>query len=197
MFNGKIFVRPDAQKTDAKQTNQALLLSDDAAINTKPQLEIFADDVKCTHGATVGQLDREALFYLRSRGISDEQARDLLIYAFASDVVERHRVPEVRAAARRGPAGRAGAAGASSLRGSRHEHGRRSSASDRRTAEPDGFDVERVRRDFPILAGAGPRQAAGLPGQRGHHPEAAGGDRRDRRLLRHTTTRTSTAASTS
>ena len=69
VFNGKIFVRQDAQKTDAKQTNKMLLLSDDATINTKPQLEIFADDVKCTHGATVGQLDDEQLFYLRSRGI--------------------------------------------------------------------------------------------------------------------------------
>ena len=72
VFNGKIYVRQDAQKTDAKQTNKTLLLSDDATINTKPQLEIFADDVKCTHGATVGQLDDEAIFYLRSRGIGSE-----------------------------------------------------------------------------------------------------------------------------
>ena len=69
VFNGKIFVRKDAQKTDAKQTNKVLLLSDDATINTKPQLEIFADDVKCTHGATVGQLDAAQVFYLQSRGI--------------------------------------------------------------------------------------------------------------------------------
>ena len=69
VFNGKIYVRQDAQKTDAKQTNKTLLLSEDATINTKPQLEIYADDVKCTHGATVGQLDDEAIFYLRSRGI--------------------------------------------------------------------------------------------------------------------------------
>jgi Fe-S cluster assembly protein SufD len=96
VFNGKIFVRLDAQKTDAKQTNQTLLLSDDATINTKPQLEIFADDVKCTHGATVGQLDDEALFYLRSRGLSKEEARRLLIYAFANDVVSRIQVPELR-----------------------------------------------------------------------------------------------------
>ena len=75
VFNGKIIVRPDAQKTDAKQTNRALLLSEDAQINTKPQLEIFANDVKCTHGAAVGQLDDEALFYLRSRGLSDPEAR--------------------------------------------------------------------------------------------------------------------------
>lgn len=91
VFNGKIVVHPDAQKTDAKQTNQAILLSADATLNTKPQLEIFADDVKCTHGATVGQLDEEALFYLRSRGISHRRARDLLIRAFADDVI--HRVP--------------------------------------------------------------------------------------------------------
>ena len=69
VFNGKIIVRPDAQKTDAKQTNRALLLSEDAQINSKPQLEIFANDVKCTHGAAVGQLDEEAVFYLRSRGL--------------------------------------------------------------------------------------------------------------------------------
>ena len=75
VFNGKIIVRPDAQKTDAKQTNRALLLSDDATINTKPQLEIFADDVKCTHGAAIGQLDEEALFYLRARGLTERGAR--------------------------------------------------------------------------------------------------------------------------
>lgn len=87
VFNGKIIVRPDAQKTDAKQTNKALLLSDDATINTKPQLEIFADDVKCTHGAAIGQLDEDALFYLRARGISAIDARNILIHAFASDVL--------------------------------------------------------------------------------------------------------------
>ena len=88
VFNGKITVRPDAQKTDAKQTNKALLLSDDASINTKPQLEIFADDVKCTHGATVGRLDEMALFYLKSRGVGAENARALLTYAFAAEVLE-------------------------------------------------------------------------------------------------------------
>jgi Fe-S cluster assembly protein SufD len=87
VFNGKIFVRQDAQKTDAKQTNKALLLSDDAQVNTKPQLEIFADDVKCTHGAAIGQLDEDALFYLRARGIGRDEARDLLIRAFASEVL--------------------------------------------------------------------------------------------------------------
>lgn len=89
VFNGKIFVRQDAQKTDAKQTNKTLLLSDSARMDTKPQLEIFADDVKCTHGATVGQLDEEQVFYLRSRGIDETTARDMLTFAFASDVVRR------------------------------------------------------------------------------------------------------------
>jgi Fe-S cluster assembly protein SufD len=89
VFNGKIFVRKDAQKTDAKQTNKTLLLSDDATINAKPQLEIFADDVKCTHGATIGQLDDEQLFYLRSRGIDLAAARDMLTTAFAGDVIDR------------------------------------------------------------------------------------------------------------
>jgi Fe-S cluster assembly protein SufD len=87
VFNGKIIVRPDAQKTDAKQTNKAVLLSGDASINTKPQLEIFADDVKCTHGATIGQLDDTQLFYLRARGIHKTDARNILIHAFASDVL--------------------------------------------------------------------------------------------------------------
>ncbi len=97
VFNGKIFVRLDAQKTDAKQTNQTLLVSPDAQINTKPQLEIFADDVRCTHGATIGQLSDEALFYLRARGIPGDQARSLLTYAFASDVVSRIKVDAIRA----------------------------------------------------------------------------------------------------
>jgi Fe-S cluster assembly protein SufD len=97
IFNGKIIVRPDAQKTDAKQTNRALLLSEDAQINTKPQLEIFANDVKCTHGAAVGQLDDEALFYLRSRGLSDATARRLLIHAFTAEVLNRLPLAAVRA----------------------------------------------------------------------------------------------------
>jgi Fe-S cluster assembly protein SufD len=96
VFNGKIFVRQDAQKTDAKQTNQTLLLSEDAVINTKPQLEIFADDVKCTHGATVGQLAAEAVFYLRSRGLGLHEARSLLTYAFANDIIERIKVEPLR-----------------------------------------------------------------------------------------------------
>ena len=89
VFNGKIVVRQDAQKTDAKQTNRALLLSDNASINTKPQLEIFADDVKCTHGAAIGQLDEDAIFYLRARGLNYFEARDMLIHAFAGDILDR------------------------------------------------------------------------------------------------------------
>ncbi len=88
VFNGKIHVHQDAQKTDAKQSNQALLLSDDAIIDTKPELEIYADDVRCTHGATVGELDEASLFYLRSRGIPEPLARKILVFAFANDVVQ-------------------------------------------------------------------------------------------------------------
>ncbi|MFZ0589416.1 MAG: Fe-S cluster assembly protein SufD [Bryobacteraceae bacterium] len=96
VFNGKIFVRKDAQKTDAKQTNKNLVLSENSTINTKPELQILADDVRCTHGATVGQLDQEALFYLRTRGISSTDARDLLIYAFARDIIDRIGIPSIR-----------------------------------------------------------------------------------------------------
>ncbi len=96
VFNGKIYVRRDAQKTDAKQTNKTLLLSDDATMDTKPQLEIFADDVKCTHGATVGQLEENQLFYLRTRGIPLDAARDILTFAFASDVIHRVHVGPLR-----------------------------------------------------------------------------------------------------
>ena len=88
VFNGKVFVHPEAQKTDGKQTNKALLLSEGARVDSKPQLEIFADDVKCTHGATVGRLDEMALFYMKSRGIGGERARALLTYAFAAEVLE-------------------------------------------------------------------------------------------------------------
>lgn len=89
VFNGKIWVRQDAQKTNAFQSNKNLLLSNDASMNTKPQLEIYADDVKCSHGATTGQLDEEALFYLRARGIGEAAARALLNHAFAADVIEQ------------------------------------------------------------------------------------------------------------
>ncbi|MBI3877466.1 MAG: Fe-S cluster assembly protein SufD [Verrucomicrobia bacterium] len=96
VFNGKIFVRKDAQKTDAKQTSRNLLLTDTATVDTKPQLEILADDVKCTHGATVGQLNDEALFYCRTRGIAEVNARRLLTHAFASEIVNRITVEPVR-----------------------------------------------------------------------------------------------------
>jgi len=96
VFNGKVYVHPIAQKTDGKQTNKTLLLSDTAHMDTKPQLEIFADDVKCTHGATVGQIDQTALFYLKSRGIDRALARRLLTYAFAADVLETIEVEAVR-----------------------------------------------------------------------------------------------------
>ncbi|MGA9119603.1 MAG: Fe-S cluster assembly protein SufD [Bacteroidota bacterium] len=96
VFNGKIFVRPGAQKTDAKQTNKTVLLSTEALMHTKPQLEIFADDVKCTHGATIGQLDDEQLFYLRARGIDRDTARDMLTLAFANDVVSRIHVDPLK-----------------------------------------------------------------------------------------------------
>jgi Fe-S cluster assembly protein SufD len=98
VFNGRITVHKDAQKSDARQTNKNLLLSENAVIHTKPQLEIRADDVKCSHGSTVGQLDRDALFYLRSRGIGSAEAQRLLCYAFASEVVSRVRIAPLRSA---------------------------------------------------------------------------------------------------
>lgn len=96
VFNGKIFVRQDAQKTNAYQSNKNILLSPSAKANTKPQLEIWADDVKCSHGCTVGALDEEPLFYLRSRGIDEAQARAMLIFAFADDILERIKYAPVR-----------------------------------------------------------------------------------------------------
>lgn len=96
VFHGRIIVHKDAQKTDAKQTNKNLLLSKEAQIDTKPQLEIYADDVKCTHGATIGQMDKEAIFYLRSRGIADESARALLLLAFAGENLQRMKVEPIR-----------------------------------------------------------------------------------------------------
>jgi Fe-S cluster assembly protein SufD len=96
VFNGRIIVRPDAQKTDARQTNKNLLLSDNATVDTKPQLEIYADDVKCTHGATIGKLDEEALFYLRSRGIGEAAARTLLTCAFASEISNRMKIKPIQ-----------------------------------------------------------------------------------------------------
>lgn len=97
IFSGRIIVREGAQKTDAKQTNMSLLLSEDAQVESKPQLEIFADDVRCTHGATIGQVGKDAIFYLRTRGIDEEAARKMLVYAFARESVERIQVPPLRA----------------------------------------------------------------------------------------------------
>jgi Fe-S cluster assembly protein SufD len=97
VFNGKVFVRRDAQQTDAMQTNKNLLLSDEARVDTKPQLEIFADDVKCAHGATVGQLEEEELFYLTSRGLHTELARNLLTYGFAEEVIEKIKIESIKA----------------------------------------------------------------------------------------------------
>jgi Fe-S cluster assembly protein SufD len=96
VFHGRIVVHKDAQKTDAKQTNRNLLLSDNARIDTKPQLEIYADDVKCTHGATIGQIDESQLFYLRARGIAEAEARNLLLYAFAGECLDRMKEPAAR-----------------------------------------------------------------------------------------------------
>jgi Fe-S cluster assembly protein SufD len=96
VFHGRIIVHKDAQKTDAKQTNRNLLLSDDAQIDTKPQLEIYADDVKCTHGATIGQFDDNALFYLRSRGLAEAAARHVLLLAFANECLDRMNSPQLR-----------------------------------------------------------------------------------------------------
>ncbi len=96
VFNGKVYVDPLAQKTDGKQTNKALLLSDRARVDTKPQLEIFADDVKCTHGATIGRIDEHALFYLQSRGIPIENAKALLTYAFAAEALETIEIDALR-----------------------------------------------------------------------------------------------------
>jgi Fe-S cluster assembly protein SufD len=96
VFNGKIFVQPQAQKTNAYQSNKNILLSDNASVNTKPQLEIFADDVKCSHGCTVGRLNEEGLFYLQSRGISEKIAKSLLLHAFAFDVLEHIRPEPIR-----------------------------------------------------------------------------------------------------
>ncbi len=97
VFTGRIIVHEDAQRTDAKQTNRNLLLSDSASVDTKPQLEIFADDVKCTHGATIGQLDEDAMFYLRARGISADAARSLLVFAFAGESIAKIKPAPVRA----------------------------------------------------------------------------------------------------
>ena len=163
VFNGKIVVRPDAQKTDAKQTSKALLLSEEAQINTNPQLEIFANDVKCTHGAAVGQLDDEAIFYLRARGLGEADARQMLVRAFAGDVLNRDAATSrcARSLDRELFAPHAGAA-VMSRAAATAAHGRSTSAPPRGLSDP--------RR-------AGARQAARLSRQRGDHAEAAGGAR--------------------
>ena len=96
VFNGKIYVEKEAQKTDAFQQNNNILLSDKATINAKPQLEIFADDVKCSHGCTIGQLDENAMFYMQSRGIPQKEAKALLMYAFSNEVIESIKIPELK-----------------------------------------------------------------------------------------------------
>jgi Fe-S cluster assembly protein SufD len=97
VFNGKVFVRKDAQKINAFQSNSNVLMSDDATVNSKPELEIYADDVKCSHGSTTGQLDEEAVFYLRARGISEKSARNLVVSAFVNDALEKTENEEVLA----------------------------------------------------------------------------------------------------
>jgi len=96
VFNGKIMVRPESQKIDAFQSNNNLLLSDESTIDTKPQLEIYADDVKCSHGCTIGQLDKEALFYMKSRGLAEKEAKALLTYAFTNEAIDKISVPEFK-----------------------------------------------------------------------------------------------------
>ncbi len=96
VFNGKIFVKPDAQKTNAFQSSKAILLSDEASINSKPQLEIFADDVKCSHGAAIGQLNENEVFYLRARGIHENDAKSILTYAFANEIIETIAIKELK-----------------------------------------------------------------------------------------------------
>jgi Fe-S cluster assembly protein SufD len=96
VFNGKVVVEKEAQKTNAFQANNNILLSDKASINTKPQLEIFADDVKCSHGCTIGQLDESAMFYMRSRGIPEKEAKALLMFAFTNNVLESVKIPELK-----------------------------------------------------------------------------------------------------
>jgi FeS assembly protein SufD len=142
VFNGKIIVRQDAQKTDAKQTNRALLLTDGATINTKPQLEIFADDVKCTHGAAIGQLDDEAIFYLRARGLPYAEARDMLIHAFAAQVLDGVQIEPLRAALEITLFDQL-AKDLAEVDGA---------GNDLRDRARRSFDVQRVRADFPILS---------------------------------------------
>ena len=159
VFNGKIIVRQDAQKTDAKQTNRALLLSDDALINTKPQLEIFADDVKCTHGAAIGQLDEDAIFYLRARGLTFFEARDMLIHAFAGEILDRVKVEPLKTALESELYAQLARDLAEVDANMSEPLALRRRAVEPRSAcsRPAAFDVERVRADFPILRRQRPR----------------------------------------
>ena len=193
VFHGRIIVHKDAQKTDAKQTNRNLLLSDDAQIDTKPQLEIYADDVKCTHGATIGQIEGDALFYLRSRGIDEVSARKLLLFAFASECLDRMKQGPVRKHVE-GLINRCLFQMANSAPGRRQrtaartpeETGRKSDDHRRQEIAQRISPSGRARRrrrvrcgesspGFSYPATEGSRQDAGLPGQRSHVPEAAGG----------------------
>ena len=165
VFHGRIIVHKDAQKTDAKQTNRNLLLSDDAQIDTKPQLEIYADDVKCTHGATIGQIEENALFYLRSRGIDEMEARRLLLEAFAGECIERmkpgrgprlHRVDRVRAPVERSQRwlvseGRRRRADANGTGRKSDECPGCSRRVCRIPPSPRGSMSREIRADFPIL----------------------------------------------
>ncbi len=180
VFNGRIIVRIDAQKTDAKQTNRALLLSDEATINSNPQLEIFADDVKCTHGAAVGQLDEEAMFYLQARGLTRVEARDMLLHAFAGEVLEGLEDSGIARADRERTFFTALARDVAT---DRHErHSLRQQRNEQRAAVQPVRRREGPRR-LSDSVGADSRQAARLSGQREHQPEAAVGDQGDRRLL--------------
>ena len=175
VFNGKIVVHKDAQKSDARQTNKNLLLSDSAVIDTKPQLEIHADDVKCSHGSTIGQLDADALFYLRSRGLDRAAARSLLSFAFASDVVRRLGIENLRQ--------RLDALSGRAIRSMVIELMKAMSQKSEGIMAP-----EQVRRcpGAPGLShpqSEDSRQAAGLSRQRRHQPKAAVRDRRYRPLL--------------
>ena len=161
VFNGKVFVQPEAQKTDAKQTNRNLLLSDVAKVDTKPQLEIFADDVKCTHGATVGRLDDVALFYARSRGHTPRRAAErLLTYAFAAEVIEEVALEPVRLELDRLVLERLGAQRSEAARGGRQLGAASVTAASDRAAPLDvGRDPGRFPHPSQTTSGAGIRSS--------------------------------------
>ncbi len=154
VFQGRIEVDRVAQKTDGYQMSQALLLSPDAEIDCKPELQIYADDVKCSHGATIGELNADQLFYLRARGIPEAEARSMLVRAFLDDALE----------AVTHEAGRAMLEQAVEGWWQRRRDG--TPPTDTTMQPAPAFDVERIRADFPILQQTRARQAAGVPGQR-------------------------------